>query len=372
MTFLKKSITQLFIITTIVTLFFVGCDSDDISERTYETQYYRKSQLENIYDNEISSLTSLFIVETSKLNTLASQFNANISLENLELLQSQWVKTLVIWKQIELYDIGDISDSFIYTTVNYWPSNTDFINDFIETEPLINEAFINSKGASSKGFSAIEYLIFNESDPITINSFTVDAYYENRLKYLVSCIQNLHNQAQKIQQSWEDYAPSFTTQLENGTDGSQNEIINAMVALTEEIIIYKLGFPLGDNNAGRIDIDDLEAYRSETSLEIIKYNLMSLERCFTGEFKQTPFRIGFTDYLIQLGYEDLSTTITTQFETCFDAIQNINGPLKQALVSNPENITTLQKEIKSLLVLIKVDMSNAIGSTITFNDNDGD
>ena len=355
-----------------ITTILVSCKKEDIPESEHEINYYKQAQLQNIFDNEIAVLNQQFVDETSALLTVSSEFSQNITLKNLDALQLQWVKMLLVWKQMELYNIGDISDSFIHSSINYWPSNIEFIEDFIATEPLIDESFINSKGASSKGISAIEYLIFSNSEPLVLNSFTSDANAQNRLNYLIACIENLNVKAQDLQQLWNTYETDFVNALENNTDGSQNQIINAQVALLEEIIIYKLGFPLGDNNGGSIDIKDLEAFRSETSLQIIKQNIISLERSFTGEFAQTPFRIGFSDYLEQLGYDTLSTTISNQFETCLNTINSIDNTLKQELLSTPENATNLQDEIRNLLVLIKVDMANAIGSTITFNDNDGD
>ena len=371
---LKFKNTYLFIAAffTVTTSILFGCKKEDISESDFEINYYKQAQLQNIFDNEIAVLNQQFVNETSVLKTVSNEFSQNITLENLDALQLQWIKMLSIWKQMELYNIGDISDSFIHSSINFWPSNIGFIENFIASIPIIDEPFIESKGASSKGISAIEYLIFANSEPLIINSFTTDANAQNRLNYLVSCIQNLNIKAQELQQLWDAYKPDFINALENNTDGSQNQIINAQVALLEEIIIYKLGFPLGDNNGGAIDVEDLEALRSESSLEIIKQNLISLERSFTGEFEQTPFRIGFTDYLQQLGYDDLSDTILNQFKTCFNTIESIDNSLKQELLTSPENAIALQNEIRDLLVFIKVDMANAIGSTITFNDNDGD
>lgn len=155
-------------------------------------------------------------------------------------------------------------------------------------------------------------------------------------------------------------------------DGSQNQVINQMVSIIEEILIGKLGKPLGDSNGGNVAINKLEAGRSGASLEIINQHLLSLKRCYNGDFAQTPFRIGFDDFLILIGSEDFSIKISKQFLVCQEKIDAIQHPLKEELLSNPETVVDLKNSFRDLLVLIKVDMANILGSTITFNDNDGD
>lgn len=364
----------LYIIVLIISIFALNlsCDKEGVSEAKYEIEYYREAQLTNIYDNEVSKLNTQFILETTNLNTVVEQFQLQPTLENLIIVQNTWTEMLLVWKQLELYRIGPISSSFIYYRINYWPTNTTFINNFIEGTDAINEGYIESKGGSAKGISALEYLLFNTDNQTTINSFTVDVNFERRLDYLVALSQNLITKAQELETLWIDYKPEFISAVENGLDGSQNLLINEMVALFEEIKIYKLGKALGDNTGGNIDVFELEAYRSEKSLDIIRKNLVSLERCYTGDFAQTPFRIGFDDYLIQLGYQELATEITNNFTNCYSKIDAISNSLKNEVVNNTQNVTDLQTAITELLVHVKVDIANAIGSTITFNDNDGD
>ena len=68
--------------------------------------------------------------------------------------------------------------------------------------------------------------------------------------------------------------------------------------------------------------------------------------------------------------------MNTQFENAFSNCQNkidaISNSLFSELDVNPERVIDLQNSFTDLLILIKVDMANAIGTTVTINDNDGD
>lgn len=372
--YFKKTFVFGLILVMVCGITVIGCQDDDgILEKNYETQFYRESQLTNIYNNEIVDHTSDFVSKTANLQSTIEQFRQNPSATNLLLAQNDWETMLLTWKELELYKIGDVSDSFLFFDINLWPSNETLIDTYINGTDTIDETFISSHGASSKGISALEFLLFSSENPSEVlNSFTTDMNANRRLDYLVALATNLNTKAQALQTVWQNYQPEFISSLQNGINGSQNLVINAMVTLTEQIVIRKLGNPLGDNTGGILNPESLEASRSGNSLTIIERHLKSLQRCYSGDFKQTPFRIGFDDYLVKLGYEELSVRIHEQFNICQQQIETINGTLYEELTNNPQNVVALQDTFRDLLVLLKVDMANAIGSTITFNDNDGD
>ena len=73
-----------------------------------------------------------------------------------------------------------------------------------------------------------------------------------------------------------------------------------------------------------------------------------------------------------IGSEDFAIKISDQFTECQKQLDAIEGTLEDEIITNPEAVVALKDSFRDLLVLIKVDMANVLGSTITFNDNDGD
>lgn len=352
---------------------FPGCEGDTESAFTSEVEYYKYGQLSNIYNNAILPLNVAFVVATGQLEQIAVNFREVSTPEGLLLLQEQWRTVQLVWKQLELYDLGAVGDSFISFEINRWPSDTAKIDANMAGSDLISEPYIASLGSSSKGISAIEYLIFSENGNDTLlNSFINAGQAARKLEYLVALCENLKAKSENLKTLWEANREPFTGALENGISGSQNQVINAMVALTEEIIISKLGAALGDSNGGIIDPERLEAHRSNFSKDILQQHLTALKMCYTGDFASTPFRVGFDDFLVLIGSEAFSDKIIGQFAVCQQKLDAVNGPLENEIISNPQGLATLKDSFRDLLVLIKVDMANVLGSTITFNDNDGD
>jgi predicted lipoprotein len=369
----KKTLAIIPSIIATVLLFLWSCNSDGISESEYQIQYTRTAQLENIYENEIIVLSNDFVLSTGLLETSIQNFKTATTLENLINVQENWIAALKIWKQLELYNLGAVENSFIHFEINRWATNTSNIDDNIEGNETLDAAFIASKGSSSKGLSALEYLLFSsEENQEVVNSFTSEINFERKLDYLVALSINLKTKSQDLLSIWQDEKTGFISSIENGITGSQNQLTNAMINLIEEIIISKLGNPLGDKTGGIINIDALEATRSKTSIIIIQEHLNALKKCYTGQLLENDINWGFDNYLSLIEKNDLNASIIAAFAACQTKIDVITTPLVLELETTPENVTNLQDAFRDLLVLIKIDLSNAIGATVTLSDNDGD
>lgn len=370
---LKKTVVKILLIGALITPLLQSCEQEGSSEYGSEVEYYKYNQLKNIYANGIAPLSSDFVKQNEILGQTVDRFRQETSLPHLQGVQQQWKALQLVWKQLELYDLGAIANSFIAFEINRWPTDTAKIEENISGTELLDEAFIASRGSSSKGISAIEYLIFFPMDNTEIlTAFTSSENALRRMDYLIALSENLISKSKQLQELWEANSGTFVGTLENGISGSQNQVINAMVTLIEESIISKLGNPLGDSNGGTLDPERFEAYRSKFSKEIIQQHLTALQQCYHGDFAPTPFRVGFDDFLDLIQSDSLAAKISDQFKECQARLNAIEGSLEEELVSNPQAVDDLKNAFRDLLVLVKVDMANVLGSTITFNDNDGD
>jgi predicted lipoprotein len=367
------SVVALFLIVSAIFLVSCAKDSVAIPDIQSETRDAREAQLKNVYANEIVPLNASFVFETNALHLLIEHFSRDVSLAKLSKIKIKWLEVFKIWKRLELYNLGAVEDRFIHFEINRWPTDVAILNSYIEGIETINEDFIASKGSSSKGVSALEYLLFSsQTNQQILESFTTMPDHQRRLEYLVALSKNIQIKAVEISAIWANDKGVFLAALEHGISGGQNQLANVMITLIEEIIISKLGKPIGEVTGGFIDVEALEAYRSNASLISIQEHLTALKRCYTGAFTQEPVQWGFDAYLALLSRENLDRKIVVAFEDCQHKINAIVAPLHQELSNNIERVIDLQDAFRGLLLLIKIDMATAIGATITINDNDGD
>ena len=81
--------------------------------------------------------------------------------------------------------------------------------------------------------------------------------------------------------------------------------------------------------------------------------------------------LGLHEYVAFL-QPGLQTTVAARFTAVRNALALLDTPLQDAVVNRPNEVQALYDALQELLLTTKVDMTNVMGVTITFNDNDGD
>ncbi len=362
---MKKKITYLTIFVFSILFTFTNCDSGTVTENEYLTSYHRTDQLVHLYDKGILPLHQSFENETQILIDKSQIFSTNLTAETYIDLQNQWKKTAAIWKRCELFDIGIVNTSFIHFKIHRWPINETKIEEYIDGTSVIDVPLIVSKGSSAKGIGAIEYLLFN---------YKLSELQQNsrRIEYLKALTVNLNNNAKEVKNLWVSYEDNFKNGVENGISGSQNMLLNSIISSIEETIISKIGKALGEKNGGNLDLQELEAFRSQYSLELMKNTLKSIKSCFTGDFDTKDRKLGFNSYFASFDDATLANKINAKILNCETQLSAFNDRLENTLTTNTNQIKLVKEAYRDLLLLIKVDVSSFLGSTLTFNENDGD
>jgi len=338
-------------------------------------KYDRGQMLAATYTNVIEPSTISFKTEANDLNDAAQAFAQAPSLSTLTALQQQWLATQNAWQPCEAMNMGDIEESFIQNSINKWATNTTFIENFISGTDVLNAAFIENAGSTSKGLPAIEYLIYGTDNNTVLQTLTTDPNATRRMQYLTALTANINNKAAALLTMWQAYQNTFTTQTGLAIDGSANILVNALIVDEEFVRNNKIGKPLGKYTGGTAQPSEVESPISQTSLRHIVRNLDGINALLNGNLQGTQGN-GLYTYIDAVdpmeGGVKLSDKIKGQMQLCYTAAANVNGSLKTAVVNNPQQVDALWVELKKLTVLLKVDMTGVLGVTVTFSDNDGD
>lgn len=367
---IKRTQVLSILIFSIVLSGVLSCSSDDDNNNAVDKQKDgRQSQAVNLYDNQIAPLQNAHVAATADLKEKAVDFKNDINQANLTALKAAWKDAFYIWKQDEIYNLGEIQNSFVTSGIDKFPTDPEVIENGIDGSLEIDDRFIPRLSVKGKGYAALEYLVFDEDENATIEQFTTGENAERRQQYLVALAVNLNAKAQELKQAWESYEQSFKNSLDTGVDGNQNQIVNGMVAGIENIKNMKINQALG---SVPIDKTQLEAFRSETSKAAIAKNLQTVKLTYTGNVNgQNGY--GMENYLTEvLDKPALNNTIKESFDEVSAALNLIDAPLKESITSQPGKFENLTQKITELIALFKVDLAKAADIIITFSDNDGD
>ena len=340
----------------------------------------RQALLENITNQIAIPAHEAFVVRAEELATAVATFTTDPTPETLLLAQDAWRAATVARTSLLTFRIGLVDDSLLHNRLDNRPARTTFIEEAVAGTVSIDDAYIESIGSSSIGLGAMEYLLFDPEggSEAVLARYTTAENAERRRDYLLAVAQNLPVKATALLQVWtpdgQNYAQAFIQADMDGGElqGSLNMLVNQMIADLEEIITTRLGKPTGNTANGQARPDLVESPFAFWSLPRIKATLGTMHAIYTGSDG-----VGFDDYLDFLGAQTadgtpLSQAIEAQFITTLTAFAAIEGTLHTAVTDHPDQVNAAYEEVRTLLVLLKVDMANHLGVTLTFNDNDGD
>lgn len=344
--------------------------------------FTRQALLHNLAHAVVIPAYQTFLERAQALEVAAHAFEQTPTVETLAALQQSWGAAAIAWKECELFDFRETF--ILHNQVYKIPTNSAFIEQFIAQEAGIDAAFIEGIGSTAKGLPAIEYLIFDPGVDMEtlVATFTSHPRSQQRRQYLVAAIENVRAKAQELRALWSEPEGTQLKQFietdvaNDGIHNPLNRFVNNMVALLEGTYKYKIGQPLGYfSNRGVPEFVEpdptlVESWRSGYSTALLISSLQGLATLYRG-----ADGIGYDDYLDTFDTnagEPLSAVINQQIETTLAVLESIDAPLEEAVLNNPAVVDQAYKEVRRLMILVRVDMADRLGITIFFSDADGD
>ncbi len=340
----------------------------------------RTALIQRIIDEIALPGTKQFVAAAGALDAAAQAFVTAPDETALAAVRTAWRTASTTWHRLDVFTGRELMT--VRSRINKWPPNLMMIERLLKAHTPITPQQVAGAGSTQKGLATLATLLF----PAPGNSDTVLATLTGvggaQLRtYLTALTADLVNAAGDYQRVWttasevdpsRGYAATLiaTAHGTGTTADAVGMLLNDMVEMLEGILAEKLAAPLGKSVGG----DGAPApglVEAAGSGEAVRAMLASLSGL------QAVYRAGYDDYLDSLGADDaggtpLSSAIDAQITASMAALQAIDGPLEEAVRSEAAQVEAANAAIKSLLVLVKVDMANKLGITITFSDADGD
>ncbi|MEM6722856.1 MAG: imelysin family protein [Bacteroidota bacterium] len=350
----------------VLSLLIAACSKD--SSETPDLMEERITFLENVdtYGGKVAhaNLVSAAADLTENVNALAD----NVTAQTLDAAKNAWRNTVQVFKQAELYEVGDVSLSFIHFTMYFRPIEPEDLESELTGTTPVTADYLQGLGRDVAGLGAIEYILYNEDGLSTLSTLENEP---RRLDYLKEAAAFFEQNTQELEGIWNTYSPNFIVATESRTTGGQNQMLNALVTFLEETSNLQLGKALGEDNGGTIDQTFLEAHLSDASLDMIRAGFTEWKLVFSGAYPGSSDNYGFDDYLNAIDNETLVSSINNAISACDSELASFSS-LNDALASNADQVESLQTAFLALNTLIRTDVASVIGATITVNITDGD
>lgn len=288
-------------------------------------------------------------------------------------LRQSWTTAYLSWQSINAYNFGPAGEEGINKSLNdeiaVFPVNT----VKIETAVASGTNDFNDFNRDSRGFLAIEYLLFSKNVAESIDLFKDT----KRMNFLAALISHSRNKIEKVNSAWKgSYLNEFTANSGTDAGSSTSLLYNEFVKSFEGFKNFKLGLPLG-KRPGQIKSQPelVEAYYSGSSLVMAKAHFQTLKNIWYGIGYDSKDGIGFKEYLQSVeGGKELVAATENQLKIIDDKFANIpsDNSLQSLIISNDERLNALYTEIQKHTRFFKSDMSSLLGIAITYSSGDGD
>lgn len=342
------------------------------------TSFDREAMLVFWADSIIIPAQQKFQTDLFSLSNSISYFSTNSSQVSLDLVRENWFNAYKSWQHIEMFNIGKAEEINFGVRMNVYPVDT----ERVEANILSSDSDIeNPNDYAAQGFPAIDYLLHGIG---TNDSEILEKYTSENSKYLAYLL-ILSNKMTELTDSvisdWNNsYRDNFVASIDNTATSSINKLTNDFIYYYEKgFRANKIGIPAGVFSGGTL-LDRVEAYyRRDISKILAIEAINSVSDFFNGisfNGNTSLTGISFKDYIEFLetikNDTPLGQLIIDQFESAKTSINNLNDDFTIQLENNKLDMLITYDVIQVAVVLLKVDMLQALNINVDYIDADGD
>lgn len=353
----------------------VACSpNEDEKGNSIQDNFDRAAMLSHWADDYIMPAYQDYHAQTRVLNTAAQAYIAEPNAANHAAVHKAFRQTYRAWQWVSFLEIGPAEQLSLRNLTNIYPTSG------AEIEQALGQSSYNLDLPSTfneQGLPAIDYVLSGLGNPNTTNSaFSNNANYG---RYLQALTQRLENLSSQVLGQWQNgYRQSFISNTSASATASANKLINDFVFHFEkELRAGKVGIPAGVFSGGSLD-QNVEAYYSDTlSRSLFLESLRAHKAFFRGwGFKEQNSGNSLQAYLDYLNVKNqdlnLSDAIFAQMESAHTQAEALPASFADAVRNQNTDLLNLYDELQKAVILLKVDMMQALNVRIDYIDADGD
>jgi predicted lipoprotein len=313
----------------------------------------------------------------NKLVALSSQldnFQVDATENNLVALRSSYLSAYLAWQAVSFIEIGKAESLSLRNNTNIYPTDKEKILNNIGSETYNLELPSNF---AAQGFPAIDYLLYGlgDTDDIIVDALAQEKY----VLYLKSIVDRMNSLTAEVVEDWNTgYRDDFVANINSSASGAVDKLVNDYIFHYERFLrAGKVGIPAGVFSGNSIASAVEAPYSGVNSRQLLLTNLNAIQDFFNGKnYKSTsngPSLDSYLDFLntVKNG-SDLSAAINQQLDIARVSIEQLQENLQLQVLEDNNKMLQAYDELQKCVVLMKVDMLQALSINVDFVDADGD
>ena len=374
-----KRLHKLILCITIAALSFSSCGDSDSGPMgpdpmNMDVSFERSELLSDMADNIIIPALENYQDALEGLQTSKDAFVSDPSVGSLTALRSAWLEAYLSWQSVSIFDIGQAEAIGLRNFTNIYPT------DVAAIESNISSGDYNLQLPSNfdtQGFPALDYLLFGIAD----NEEGIVALLSNDsyMQYLSDVVDRLDALTTEVVDDWNNgFRVAFIANNGSSATASTDKIVNDFIFYYERFLrAGKIGIPAGVFSNSAISANVEAPFSRIYSKQLFLAGFQATRDFFMGRSSE-GFDMGFglDDYLDAVatanGTGSVATAIIDQWAIAQSEIDGLMDDF--VLQIEQDNVRMLQAydELQRAVILLKVDMLQALNIQVDFVDADGD
>ncbi len=304
------------------------------------------------------------VVSSAGLAEATTRLSERASEVALGRAQEAWRAALTDWKHAYCFRSGPIVETNALLRATFWPSRPSAIEAAVQRPKPQGPGALDELGVDTKGLYALEYLLFPTDDTRASGGFVGDAG-ARRARFADLLARDVESYARRTRErlgNGNDYAE----RLARAGQQSVSRLVGQMVSTVEGIAANRLALVLGLEQSHLLKADAIEGWPSGTSQRGILAQLTATARIYRGGGSG-----GLTD-LVRSAAPAIDERVERALRLSLERVQRLGAPLERVLTTDRPALAAAAAATKALELVLKVDVSSALGVTLTFQSGDGD
>lgn len=305
-----------------------------------------RAVVDHVASAVIAPTYGAFAREAAGLKAAADRLAAAPSDATLAEARAAWRRTRSPWEQAEAFLFGPVDLGLYDPTLDTWPLNIVDLEAMLASDQPITAETLEAAAFASRGFHAVEYLLWGED-----GRRSADALTDRELAYLRLLADELARASASLHHDWSRPDGYAAVLRAAGTSADAvyptvgdalYELLMGVLFIADEVQAEKLGVPL-DAGTGLF----VESRFSGTSAADVRDNLLSIVHVYTGAMDGAEGP-GLGS-LVAAVDPALDAEFRRELEAAQAAVDALPVPLRDAVTSHPEAVAATQAAVVALV-----------------------
>lgn len=372
--FENKTMNKKIVYSVLSCLFLIiACSDDDTpSNPSSSDNFDRASLLVNWADNIIIPSYTALGASLVTLESVAQTFISNPTNQNLDAIRASWFDAYKAFQKVSMFEIGKAEAINYRNRLNVYPCNTDEIEGLVVSGSW---DFNLPSTIDAQGFPAIDYMIFGlGSDQEIVDFFSIHENAQHYKQYLLDLVNTMQTLTNDVVADWQNgYRQTYVANTSSSATGAVDQTVNAFLFYYEKALrAGKVGIPAGVFNGTPLPQNVESLYKEDISKVLLQEALTTVKNFFNGSGTGAGLQTYLDELNVKKNGTKLSTLINNQFDAAAAEIETLNPNFVIQITTDNIKMLEAYDQLQRNVVLLKVDMLQALNIDIDYVDADGD